>query len=128
MITDFTTPFVESKSQFVKAALPSSPDYIDLLRLALQLINSWGKTTTSEGWSDMPDPGRIHQIDDGDYQGTYVFVVAAQGYQPSTYWATKVSYGSCSGCDTIQAIWDGEGEEDYYTLALHMVQGLQKIA
>lgn len=58
---------------------------------------------------DAPHPERIHQIDDGDYQGTLIFVIGAGGYQPSRYWYVKVGYGSCSGCDTLQAI---RGYED----------------
>src|SRR5581483_5779174 len=78
-----------------------------------------------------PDPSRIHTIDDGDYQGTLLFVIAANGYQPYDYWYTKVSYGSCSGCDTLEAVRSysddtptAEQVNDYWTLALHIVQGL----
>lgn len=129
MITEFTTPFVESKDRFIERLSElDHPSYGELFQLALSVINEWGKVTTEDGWKGAPDLTRIHEIDDGDYQGTLLFVVAAQGYQPSTYWATKVSYGSCSGCDTLEAIWDmGEGAGDYYTLALHMIQGLQEI-
>jgi ABC-type nitrate/sulfonate/bicarbonate transport system substrate-binding protein len=81
---------------------------------------------------DKPDHTRVHEIDDGDYQGTLVYVIGAQGYQPSTYWYVKVSYGSCSGCDTLQRIAgysnDSPNEaqiRDYMTLALHIVQGLR---
>ena len=82
-----------------------------------------------------PDADRIHQIDDGNYKGTLVFVVAENGYQPSEYWYVKVSYGSCSGCDTLEGIrgYSGpaptEGQIDgYMTLALHVVQGLKLMA
>lgn len=79
------------------------------------------------------DPERIHAIDDGDYQGILLFVIAASGYQPSDYWYVRVGYGSCSGCDTLEAIreekWDDPPStrqvEDYLTLALHVVQGLR---
>lgn len=78
------------------------------------------------------DPERIHVIDDGRYQGTLVFVIAEKGYTPSAYWYCKVSYGSCSGCDTLQCLRgydDGpptaEQVDGYMTLALHIVQGLK---
>jgi hypothetical protein len=81
---------------------------------------------------DLPDPSRIHEIDDGDYQGTLVYVIGGGGYQPSSYWYVKVSYGSCSGCDTLQAIKDYSSEQPterqvagYMTLALHILQGLK---
>jgi hypothetical protein len=81
------------------------------------------------------DPDRIHQIDDGDYQGTLLFVIADDSYQPSNYWYVKVSYGSCSGCDTLEGIrrydWNEKPSkdqvEDYMTLALHIVQELKKM-
>ena len=81
-----------------------------------------------------PDPARIHRIDDGDYQGTEVYVIAAEGYQPSDYWYVKISYGSCGGCDTFEAIrdsgdWSSDVPtptqvQDWWTLALHIAQGL----
>jgi hypothetical protein len=86
-----------------------------------------------------PDWEKIHVIDDGDYQGTLLFLIPEQTYQPSTYWVTMVSYGSCSGCDTLGAIRDcvpydqreqvnDEQANDYATLALHMVQKMKKIS
>lgn len=81
-----------------------------------------------------PDQTRIYEIDDGDYQGTLVYVIGAEGYQPSDYWYVKVGYGSCSGCDTLQAIRGYTDEKpteeqikDYMTLALHIVQGIKKM-
>lgn len=82
---------------------------------------------------DSPDPKLITVIDHGHYQGTILFIVGAGGYQPSKYWACKVHYGSCSGCDTFQAnrdygdeITDREAEGNW-TMMLHMAQGLKEI-
>ena len=49
----------------------------------------------ANGFEGYGGPGleRIHRIDDGDYQGTLVFVIGGKGYQLSTYWYVKVSYG-----------------------------------
>lgn len=82
--------------------------------------------------SFMPDmdPERVHEIDDGDYQGTLVYIIAAQGYQPSTYWCVKVSYGSCSGCDTLQDLQTqplNDRIDGMLTLGLHIVQGLRSM-
>ena len=88
-----------------------------------------------------PDYERIHAIDDGDYQGTLLFVIAEKTYQPDKYWYVRANYGSCSGCDTLQAIetdgtWDIEGNKqaindeqikDLMTLALHIIQGLKEM-
>lgn len=80
------------------------------------------------------DPNRIHEIDDGDYQGTLVYVIGGTGYQPDEYWYVKISYGSCSGCDTLESIrcYDSgkprEGQiADYMSLSLHVVEGLKKM-
>lgn len=83
---------------------------------------------------DSPDPERIHEIDDGDYQGTLLYVIGNSGYHPYKYWAVKVFYGSCPGCDTLQAIHNDSSNlpndeqiKDYMTLALHIVQGIKDI-
>jgi len=77
-------------------------------------------------------------IDDGDYQGTQIFIIPKGCYQPSVddYIVTDTYYGSCSGCDTLQAICSYEYEElpsesqvkDYMTLALHLVQRLHRLS
>ena len=54
------------------------------------------------------DLDHITLIDNGDYQGTQLFLIPFETYQPCEYeyLMTHVSYGSCSGCDTLQAIQD----------------------
>ena len=49
---------------------------------------------------------KIKEIDDGDYQGTLLYLIPEDTYQPdsSEYLMTFVEYGSCSGCDTLQGI------------------------
>lgn len=103
-------------------------DYKEVVRAVIEVMAS-----ASDEY-DKPDPERIHQIDDGDYQGTLVFVIAGSGYQPSRYWYVKVDYGSCSGCDTLEGIrnYDREAPRDeqvteYMQLALHIVQGLREM-
>ena len=73
------------------------------------------------------DTENILVIDDGDYQGTQIFILHRNTYQPSIdeYVYTNTYYGSCSGCDTLQAIpsWDSESQvKDYMELALHLLQ------
>ena len=123
MITQWTTPFVESKGEFIEWLKEQSyPDYHALLQKAIEIIAEKGE---GFGYGDTPDPHCIHQIDDGDYQGTLVFVIGAKGYQPSTYWYTKIDYGSCSGCDALEDAWGYGDNHDYegmYSLTLHMLQ------
>ena len=82
----------------------------------------------------VPDKSRVEEIDHGDYQGTLVYVIGATGYQPDDYWYVRVSYGSCSGCDTLESICGYSGEPptdaqvgEYMTLALHIVQRMKKM-
>jgi len=78
--------------------------------------------------------GSITEIDNGDYQGTKIFIIPLQTYQPSeTETAvTYFGYGSCSGCDTLQGIHNyddrmpsDEQVRDYMTLSLHLIQQLK---
>lgn len=102
------------------------PSYEDLLRNGLECAIEDGKEY------GLPDPSKIHTIDDGDYQGTYLFIIPEKGYQPSKYWATTVYYGSCSGCDTLQATMDLRRDNEkcageLWTLTLHMLQKMKEI-
>ena len=78
----------------------------------------------------------IHEIDDGDYQGTLLYFIPKNTYQPdvSDYIFTSVSYGSCSGCDTLQSIHNYDDEiptkeqvEEYMSLFLHLVQNMKSL-
>jgi len=134
MIEKFTKRWFERKDSVqekFEAKLPSS--YSDIVLAVVEMLND-------EDEYETPDPARIHEINDGDYQGTLLYVIGAANYQPSTYWYVKVGYGSCSGCDTLESIlsgnWGHETEEEkkawkdeavskLMTLALHIVQGLK---
>lgn len=84
-----------------------------------------------------PDPNRIVEIDHGEYQGTLLYVIGADNYQPHIYWYVRINYGSCGACDTLQSIsdlgtWGQEKPNDeqvrqYMILALHIVQGLREM-
>lgn len=74
---------------------------------------------------DKWDSENFTTIDDGDYQGTLLFVIPERCYQPNAenYLMTYVEYGSCSYCDTMLAILGSDTMvEDLMTLALHMIQ------
>ena len=119
---EFAKRLVEKKQEFLDS-IPDweySPDesYLSLLTKALSL------TVDDDKDYPCPDIERITKIDHGSYQGTILFIIGATGYQPSEYWAVFVSYGSCSGCDTLQA---ADSKEDLYTLALHMLQRMKSI-
>ena len=129
MIKEFVDKFMSNRQDLINIFSEKHPDdYKEIVKSVISIL------AKDEDEHDTPDPERIHEIDDGDYQGTLLFIIAKGGYQPSEYWAVKVYYGSCSGCDTLQDIRgyeDGKPSElqvkDYMTLALHIVQGLTKI-
>lgn len=124
MIQEFVDHFMAHEQAIRDKFAASHPSYNDIVRTVVEHV-------TNADYSD-PDPTRIHCIDDGDYQGTLVFVIASSGYQPSNYWYVYVGYGSCSVCDTLRSI-SGYSDDpptpeqinDYWTLALHVVQGLK---
>ena len=109
--------------------------YQDILHATLEIIIN----IDIDEWNTKLDLDKIHVIDDGDYQGTLIFLIPNDGYQPDEddYLVTFIWYGSCSGCDTllnIQENWDVEDEgeymglpnttqlHDYMTLALHLIE------
>ena len=56
---------------------------------------------------------KLVSIDNGDYQGTILYVIPFDVYQPSEceYFMTYIGYGSCSVCDTLQGIMDESGKD-----------------
>lgn len=128
MIKEFVDAFEAAKPSLEACLKTKHPEnYKDLVVMVV-------KTLSEIGTYYYPDSTRVHEIDDGKYQGTLVYVIAAEGYQPNKYWFVKVSYGSCSGCDTLQAISGYSSEpptdeqvKDYMSLMLHIVQGLKEL-
>lgn len=103
--------------------------YEDLVKLLFNIIIN----ANEEREFDVFDTDNIITIDDGNYQGTQIFILHKNSYQPivKEYVYTSVYYGSCSGCDTLQFIqsqnygYDIPTEnqvKDYMTLCLHLLQ------
>lgn len=128
MIPEFVDRFESGKEGLravFSAAHPSN--YSQIVEEVVRILNP-------DGSYYEPDPTRIDLVDHGDYQGTLLFVIPEFGYQPSGYWYVKMSYGSCSGCDTLMRIRGYSDEppteqqiDDYMTLALHIVQRIKKM-
>ncbi len=78
--------------------------YRDLLAMALDEI--YNKHFGELSSYDALNLDKITVIDDGEYQGTFIFMIPFNTYQPcaSEYLMTYIWYGSCSGCDTMQGI------------------------
>lgn len=71
-----------------------SINYLDLVKFSFTYI------------FPVVDTDRITEIDDGEYQGTIIYMLPFDTYQPGAgeYLMTFVEYGSCSGCDTLEYI------------------------
>lgn len=83
--------------------------YKDLVKLVFDVIFK------DSGITDITfDTENITEIDNGDYQGTLLYLIPFDTYQPdeSEYLMTYVGYGSCSGCDTLQGIQSSIDEND----------------
>lgn len=79
-----------------------------------------------------PDVTKIHEIDDGFYQGTLLYLIPEDTYQPDKYYYVFIDYGSCSGCDTLEAINAYSSDKptkqqvnEYMQLALNIVQEIK---
>jgi len=111
--------------------------YLDLVKMVVDDIFNDGEHCHHDTYCyDKYDSDRITEIDNGEYQGTLLFMIPATTYQPgaSDYLMTYVYYGSCSVCDTLQSIknWDDKAaltEEqvtDFMQLCLNIVQNTIK--
>lgn len=102
-------------------------EYKDIIKSLFEIVIN----RDEEFDCDKFDTENILVIDDGNYQGTQIFILHKDTYQPSIeeYVYTNTYYGSCSGCDTllnISSYDDGlpteEQVKDYMQLALHLLQ------
>ncbi len=136
MIQKFTEVWEENKQELKKKYGDVHPqNYSEIVADVIGLISENAQNISGH---PIPDPKRIHVIDDGDYQGTKVYVIGEDGYQPSSYFYVRVHYGSCSGCDTLLSIRGsmlrGENEPNdeqqagYMRLALHIFQSLKQMS
>ena len=106
----------------------NSCDYDYLVKLVVDFILNPGADMV---W----DSENITTVNDGDYQGTLLFLIPEKTYQPGEYdyLMTYVGYGSCSGCDTLQAIQDWHSKslteeqvKDFMTLCKDLLTGMIK--
>ena len=133
MINEFVAAWNKNKSnleEFFRTHKQSEySEYKDLVKLVFDIvINPEMENDRKRYYTD-----DIHEIDDGDYQGTAIFILCRRVYQPeiSDYVCTNTYYGSRSGCDTLMAINDegyledlpsDDQVSDYMTLCMHLLQ------
>lgn len=103
-------------------------EYLDLVKMVVTYILNDERDIK---W----DVDKITEIDNGDYQGTLLYLIPEDTYQPSEnqYLMTYVGYGSCSGCDTLLSIQPGideqldeEGLKDYMALCKDIITNMVK--
>lgn len=77
-------------------------NYRDIVELTFEVIYN----TDEDSRLGRVNTERITEINDGDYQGTLLYLIPFDSYQPNEneYLMTYVDYGSCSGCDTLQSL------------------------
>ena len=85
-------------------------NYVDLVKLVVRYILNEGENRIYCQWAEE----KITVVDDGNYQGTLLFVIPQKCYEPAEfeYLLTYVGYGSCSGCDTLQSIFGGKNSTE----------------
>lgn len=91
----------------------NSCGYEDLVKLTFDNIYN----SSNRGYGMKLNTDCITVINDGDYQGTLLFAIPFDTYQPdeSEYILTYIGYGSCSGCDALQAAQSYSWEEEKLT-------------
>ena len=110
------------------------PSYIELHQKLFELVVTEPReirTPFDQRWNNYSwDFNRFLVLDHGEYQGTMIFIMVPDVYQPNLdrdYYFTSVMYGSCSHCDTmahVQEVVDTKEEKIQALMlaALHMVQ------
>lgn len=133
MIQIYVDRFQKNKDK-LSAYLMATPqdEYNSYKKLLIKTIELC--LNDSELYYDNFDINKITVIDNGDYQGTLLFLIPLDIYQPAEcdYITTYVNYGSCSGCDTLLSIsrYDidypsNEQLKAYLLLCLHMIERME---
>lgn len=128
MIKEFTTYWEKNKGDLEKFLKTTKQEKYTSYK---SLVEALFEKVINPNVKNKFDTKNISIIDDGDYQGTQIFLLHIATYQPSVsdYVYTNTYYGSCSGCDTLLAICDYDygypndnQVKDYMTLCLHLLQ------
>lgn len=137
MIKEFVEAWDKNKDKlekyFTDTIQTEYDSYSQIVRKLFEIvINPYMEETTNWRLDDGFILDKMKVIDDGDYQGTQIFIIPLNTYQPSVeeYVYTNTYYGSCSGCDTLYSISSYDTDEKpnenqvraYMELALHLLQ------
>lgn len=141
MIKDYVDAWNENKDKlekyFKKTKQEKYETYRDIVEQLIKIvINPYIVKKYGEFSDKRLDVDNMKYIDDGDYQGTSIYIIPEQTYQPDVdnYVYTNNYYGSCSGCDTLLAISCYQSGipapkqvEGYMTIALHLLQKFKRL-
>lgn len=103
-------------------------DYSKIVKKLFELVINDSQDAGTARYNFRTD--KLTIIDHGEYQGTELFILFDDTYQPdvSDYVMTHNYYGSCSGCDTLLSIisYDelptADQVKNYMLIALHLIQ------
>ena len=107
-------------------------EYEDIVKKIIEIILNANENEYS--YKDNFSIKDLVVIDNGDYQGTQLFITHLETYQPDIddYIILNNYYGSCSGCDTLLSISCYDDElpneqqiKDYMLLSLHLIQSIK---
>lgn len=140
MLTYCRDKWVENEKHLEEVIRNSSNhenwNYADLVMLIVKEVFNHGDIHGDLVWAT--EKGDIVKIDHGEYQGTLLYLIHIDTYQPDNYeyLIGSVSYGSCCVCYTLQRIqfYGNYNEEpptkeqvsDYMTLCRHIVTSFKK--
>ncbi len=131
MIKEFVNAWDKNKSELEKHFRETKQEEYDTYKKIVQKLFELVVNPYIESDYDKFDIENIKAIDDGDYQGTQIFILHKKHYQPciENYVYTNTYYGSCSGCDTLLSISNYSSGlpneqqiKEYMDLALHLLQ------
>jgi len=126
MIKELVNRYMENKDNLEKIFAQSHQvNYNEIVNNVFKLLKNNDSFNV--------DLKKLRQIDDGNYQGTLLYLIPEDCYRPEDYWYVRVDYGSCSGCDILEDIIDydyasiptKEQVKQYMQLALNIVQGIK---
>ena len=127
MINEFTKAWETNEDELKNKIKETEINhYRDLLELVIEeVINP-----EMDGYKQL-DVDNITEINDGDYQGTQIYLIPLNTYQPyiSDYIVTHNFYGSCAGCDALlDALGWSDDDKDIDSLmklSLHLLQRMK---
>lgn len=129
MIQSFVDRFMERKESLREMLSKEHPaDYKELVKTVLEILYD------KDDRENSPNIESLVKVSAGGHSGELLFTFSnCQAYDIKFYYLI-IDYGSCGGCDTLEAIKNYSSEpptkeqlDDYMTLALHIVQRIKEL-